>query len=148
MKQHCRAFCWLIHKNDLCASVILSPNTFNLFPINLEAAAALTHTSAEVPACADCPVGGVGGEVPPCPGSSVGGQSGSCLPGGCSAGSCPEVPSRWQQPCAHTAMFRSRDSLSLAALVRKHLLCSLLVLCALWMLRAPLGLVCDPCCTA
>lgn len=88
------------------------------------------------------------GRSPPCPGSSVGGQSGSCLPSGCSAGSCPEVPSQWQQPCAHTAMFRSRDSLSLAALVRKHLLCSLLVLCALWMLRAPLGLVCDPCCTA
>lgn len=61
-------------------------------------------------------------------------QSGSCLPGGTSLGSCPEVPPWWQQPCAHRAMFRSGDSLSLATLIRKHFLCSLQVFCAPWML--------------
>ena len=50
--------------------------------------------------------------------------------------------------CTHTAMFRSGDSLCLAVLVRKHFLCSLLVFCALWVLRAPLGLVCITGCTA
>lgn len=140
-----------------------SPSSY----FNLGSAVALTHTLVGFPACADRSpdlLGGwekrcsrrvlEGGTPPRCPQPlgpqqhpwwPVAVQSGFCLPSGTSAGPCPEVPSPGAVAAAlwtHTAMFRSGDSLSLAALVRKHFLCSLLVFCALWMLRAPLGLVC------